>query len=135
MTNEEVIEVLYNNNYDYAGWKISKKAIELYKLRKNVNEFEIDFCCRTDTILVQISKEVGDDFDDKSSITKIKTIPKKYENYYYIEQDCGKECVEIDKTRYKLDIMYNKMKQILQSNNNDNIKINEIEQFISAFKM
>ena len=71
MTNEEVIEVLYNNNYDYVWWKISKKAIELYKLRKNVTEFELDFCCRNDTILVQIYKELSDNFDDKFSITKI----------------------------------------------------------------
>jgi hypothetical protein len=136
MTNEEVIEVLYNNNYNYAGWKISKKAIELYKFRKNETEFELDFCCRNDVILVQIYKELGDDFDDMSSITKIKIIPKKYEDYYYIKQDdCGKEYIKIDKTKYKLDIIYNKIKKILQSNNNDNTKINEIEQFISAFEM
>lgn len=135
MTDEEVIEVLYNNNYDYGGWKISKKAIELYKLRKNITEFELDFCCRNDTILVQIYKDLGHDFDDKSSITKIKTIPKKYENYYYIEKDYGKEDIKIDKTKYKLDNMYNKIKKILQSNNNDNTKINEIEQFISELEM
>ena len=85
--NEELIEVLYNNNYDYAGWKISKKAIELYKLRNNTTKFELDFCCRNDPILVQIYKELGNDFDDKFSITQIKKILKKYENYYYIETD------------------------------------------------
>lgn len=78
---------------------------------------------------------MGHDFDDKSSITKIKTIPKKYENYYYIEQDCGKEYIKIDKTKYKLDIIFNKIKKILQSNNNDNTKINEIEQFIFEFEI
>ena len=135
MINEEEIEILYNIKYDYAGWKISKKAIELYKLRNNITEFELDFCCRHDPILVQIYKELGDDFDDKSSITKIKKILKKYENYYYIKQDCGKENIRIDKTKYKLDNIYNKIKEILQSNNDNNIKINEIKQFISAFDM
>ena len=55
MTNEEVIEVLYNNNY--SKWSMSKKAIELYKFKNNLNEFELDFCCRNDPNLVQIYKD------------------------------------------------------------------------------
>lgn len=134
---EAEIEVLYNNKY--GGWKISKKAIELYKLRNidsNLTELEFDYyCCRNDQILIQIYKELGDDFDDKHSKTKIKKILKKYENYYYIDQYDGKENVKIDYTKYKLDNIYNKLKEILQSNNNNNIKINEIEEFISAFEI
>ena len=50
-----------------------------------------------------------------------------------IETDCRREYIKIDKTKYKLDNMYNKIKEILQSNSNT--KINEIEQFILAFEM
>ena len=92
-------------------------------------------CNRQDPILVQIYKELGDNFDGKYSKTKIKKILKKYENYYDIDEYDGKECVKINYTKYKLDNIYNKIKEILQSNNNDNTKINEIEQFISTFEI
>jgi hypothetical protein len=137
MINEEEIEILYN--ICYGGWTISKKAIELYKLRNpnyNLTENEFDYYFnRQDTILIQIYKELGNDFDDKYSKTKIKKILKKYENYYDIDEYDGKEWVRINYTKYKLDNIYNKIKEILQSNNNDNTKINEIEQFISSFEM
>ena len=137
MVNEEEIEILIN--ICYGGWNISKKAIELYKLRNpsyNVTGNVFDyFFDRHEPILVQIYKELGDNFDGKYSKTKIKKILKKYENYYDIDEYDGKECVKINYTKYKLDNIYNKIKEILQSNNNDNTKINEIEQFISAFEM
>ena len=135
MINEEEIEVLYNNNY--SNWRISKKAIELYILRSNVTNFELDFCCRNDPILIQIYKELGDDFNDKSSITKIKKILKKYENYYYIEAEYGKEHIKIDFIKCKLYTIYNKIKEILHdnNNNNNNIKIKEIEEFISTIEL
>ena len=133
MINEEEIEILYNNRY--GGWKISEKANELYKLRShNSTEIEFDYYYnRNDTTLIQIYKELGNDFDGKYSSTKIKKIPKKYENYYYIDEYDGKEYVKIDYTKYKLDNIYNKIKEILQNNNNDNTKINEIELFMSVF--
>jgi hypothetical protein len=137
MVNEEEIEILLN--ICYGGWNISKQAIELYKLRSpsyNVSGNDFDyFFNRHDCILVEIYKELGDNFDGKCSKTKIKKILKKYENCYEIEEYDGKECVKINYTKYKLDNIYNKIKEILQSNNNDNAKINEIEQFISAFEM
>lgn len=137
MVNEEEIEILCN--ICYGGWNISEKAIELYKLRNpiyNVTENEFDYYFnRHDPILVQIYKELGEEFDDKYSRTKIKKILKKYENYYGINEYDGKECVTIDYTKFKLDNIYNKIKEILQNNNNDNTKINEIKQIISAFEM
>ena len=136
MVNEEEIEILIN--ICYGGWNISKKAIELYKLRNpsyNVTGNAFDYFNRHEPILIQIYKELGDNFDGKHSKTKIKKILKKYENYYDIDEYDGKECVKINYTKYKLDNIYNKIKEILQSNNNDNTKINEIEQFISAFEM
>jgi hypothetical protein len=141
MENEEEIEILYNNCY--GGWNISKKAIELYKLRNNnvqdsdnTLDSELDFYYqRNDPILIQIYKELGHEFDDKYSKTKLKKINKKYENYFYIDEYDGAECVKINYTKYKLDNLYNRMKEILQSNDNNQTKINEIEQFISSFEL
>ena len=137
MVLDEEIEILLN--ISYGGWKISKKAIDLYKLRSpsyNITKNYFDYYFnRQDPILIQIYKELGDNFDGKCSKTKINKILKKYENYYDIDEYDGKECVRINYTKYKLDNIYNKIKEILQSNNNDNTKINEIEQFISMFEM
>ena len=64
---EEEIEILIN--ICYGGWNISKKAIDLYKLRNpnfNITESDFDYYFhRNDDILIQIYKELGDDFDDK----------------------------------------------------------------------
>jgi NAD-dependent SIR2 family protein deacetylase len=65
------------------------------------------------------------------TINLVKPKLKKYENYYYIHEYDGKECVQIDFAKYNLDNIYYKIKEILQSNNNT--KINEIELFIAAF--
>ena len=134
MINEEEIEILINIRF--GGWNMSKKAIELYKLRNPENNFENDFendFNRHDPILVEIYKELGNNFDGKYGKTKIKKIPKKYENYYDIDDYEGIESVKINYTKYKLDNIYNKIKKILQTNNDHSTKINEIEQFILAF--
>jgi hypothetical protein len=100
---------------------------------------ELNFCYeisyRCDPTLIEIYKELGNEFDDKYSKTKIKKIPKKYKNYCEIEEYDGQECVKIDYTKYKLDNIYTKIKEILQSNNDNNIKIHKIEKFIEAFDM
>ena len=59
-TDNEEIEVLLNDCY--GGWVISNKARELYKLRKteNSNNYSTK---RSDPILIQIYKELGDEFD------------------------------------------------------------------------
>jgi len=132
MVNEEEIEILIN--ICYGGWNISKKAIDLYKLRNpNFNVYESDFDYyfhRNDVILIQIYKELGDDFDGgKHSKTGIKKIPKKYENHYIISEYDGLESVEIDYTKYELDNLKKKIKEILENNNIDNDE--KIKQFIN----
>jgi hypothetical protein len=131
-TDNEEIEVLYNDCH--GRWEISDKANELYTLRKP-NNYNNYVRRRSDPILIQIYNELGDEFDKKHSKTSIEKIPKKYENYFYISEYDGLEQVEIDYTKYKLDNIYTKIKEILQSNNDNNTKINEIDQFISAFEM
>ena len=95
---------------------------------------EFNELCRADPILIQVYNELGADFNGKYSKIKIKKIPKKYEKYYYISEYDGLECVEIDYTEYKLDTIYNKITEILQSTKNNNIKLIEIEEFILKYK-
>lgn len=126
ITPEEEIEVLYNNRY--GGWTISSKARKLYKLRKTDNSRNY-LSIRSDPILIQIYKELGDDFDDtKYSKTAIEKIPKKYEKYYTIREYDGLETVEIDYTSYELDNLKQKIKEILENNSIDNDeKINQFK--------
>ena len=107
MINEEEIEILIN--ICFGGWTMSKKAIGLYKLRNPENVFK-DFS-RHDPILVQIYKELGNEFDDRYSKTIIIKILKKYENYYDIDEYDGRESVKINYTKYKLDNIYNEIKK------------------------
>ena len=124
-TDNEEIEILYNTRY--GRWVISNKAMELYKLRKTIN-FNYYLHKRNDPILVQIYKELGDEFDGNCSSTKIEKIPKKYENYYFISEYDGLETVEIDYTKYQLDNLKQKIKEILEENSIDNDeKINQLK--------
>jgi hypothetical protein len=138
MIGEEFIEILYNTSY--GGWGISDKAIELYKLRNvNDNSMALEYEChellsRTDPILIQIYNELGDEMNTKCCKIRIKKIPKKYENYYYISEYHGRESIAIDFTNYKLDTVYSKITEILQSTNNNDIKIIKIEEFMSTLK-
>ena len=121
---EEEIEVLFNDCY--GGWQISNKANKLYELRKT-EKSENYIRKRSDPILVQIYKELGDEFDGgKHSKTEIEKIPKKYEKYYIISEYDGLETVEIDYTLYELDHLKQKIKEILENNHMDNDeKINQ----------
>ncbi len=135
---EELIEVLYN--ICYGGWGISEKAVELYNLRNGNNNpittLDSGDLCRHDPILIQIYKELGVEFNDVYAKIQIKKIPKIYENYYYIREYDGAESVNIDYTNYnKLNAVCNKIKEILQSTDDNTIKINEMTDFISSFKM
>ena len=123
--NEEEIEVLLNDCY--GGWQISNKANKLYELRRK-KDSNYYIRKRSDPILVQIYKELGDEFDGgKHSKTGIEKIPKKYEKYYYISEYDGLEKVEIDYTKYELDHLKQKIKEILENNNIDNNeKINQL---------
>lgn len=125
LDNEEEIEVLYNDCY--GSWKISPIAEELYLLRKKENKIRR----RSDPILIQIYNELGEKFDGTNSKTIIQKIPKKYENYYYIDQYDGLESIEIDYTKYEMDNLKKNIKEILENNSMDNDeKINEIKKMV-----
>lgn len=124
---EEEIEVLLNDCY--GGWNMSNKAKNLYKFRKTENSNNNYIRKRSDPILVQIYKELGDEFDGgENSKTGIEKIPKKYENYYIISEYDGLETVEIDYTLYELDHLKQKIKEILENNStNNDEKINQLK--------
>ena len=124
---EEEIEVLLNDCY--GGWQISNKANKLYELRRKKDSNNYNYIRkRSDPILVQIYKELGDEFDGgKHSKTGIENIPKKYEKYYIISEYDGLESVEIDYTKYELDHLKQKIKEILENNDIDNHE--KIKQF------
>ena len=138
MENIEEIQILCNGCY--GGWGISDKACELYKLRKNdekiKNELSIyENKIRTDPILIQIFYELGPEFNDNYSKIYIKKIPKIYEKYYDIQEYDGLESVSIDYSKYKFDNLKNKINEILQSDCNNDKKINKLQRFMSAFDM
>ena len=122
---EEEIEVLLNDCY--GGWQISNKAKKLYELRRT-KDSNYYLRRRSDPILVQIYKELGDEFDGgKYSKTGIEKLPKKYEKYYIISEYDGLESIEIDYTKYELDHLKQKIKEILENNSIDNDE--KIKQF------
>lgn len=59
-TDNEEIEILYNAIY--GGWGISDKAEELYSIRR-MNSSNNYVHNRSDPVLIQIYKELGDEFD------------------------------------------------------------------------
>ena len=109
--NDERIEIMVNSCY--GGWHPSDKAIKLYhsRVRKTNPDFieveSFSFCFdrsyRHDPILVQIFKELGDEFDEVFSKTRLVSISKKYEKFYSIseeEEADGIETVGIDILSY-----------------------------------
>ena len=125
---EEKIKVLYNNCY--GRWGVSDKAQELYNIRmKEINPehnaisyFGIR-CSRDDPILVQIYEELGYEFNGEYSNVGIEYIPKKYENYYTINEYDGSEEIEIDYIRYEFDKLKENINKILISNISNDDKI------------
>jgi len=101
---EETVKVLYN--VSYGGFALSDETIKLYNERstelKIVSRYEE--VSRTDPILVQIYEEIGyKKFGlGRGASIDIKEIPKKYENYYKINEYDGKEEVSIDYNAYKV---------------------------------
>jgi hypothetical protein len=97
---------------------------------------------RNDPILIEIYKELGDEFDYiKYSKTLIKKIPKKYEKYYYITEYDGLEEVNIDYAKYEADYLkirieniksiLENIKSILENDTIDNDeKINQLKLII-----
>jgi len=130
-TNDEFIEVLYNNCY--GGWGVSEQAINLYNNRMkeiDPNHVSIEdsgdlWSNRHDPVLVKIFHELGDAFNEsRYNCSKIAIIPKKYENCYIIKEYDGLESIQIDKNKYKLDMI---RQMITNDTMTSDEKINELK--------
>lgn len=116
-----------------------KKAIRLYNERmkqlnpdyKQINGdenfYKIFENNRHDPVLVEIYRELGNEFNGKWNSSKIITIPKKYKNHYVISEYDGLENVTIDKDKYKVDTI----KEIILDNISSDEKINKINDILS----
>lgn len=131
-TTEDNIEILFNAHY--GGFYPSNKSTEIYnrRMREINSEFiPIKTCIhvkRHDKLLVQIFRELGDEFATmKRNTIEIYSIPKKYENCYIIDKYEGIEYISVDINKYIL----KKISEILVSNNNHDDKINEINIIMS----
>lgn len=118
MKNGETINIMYSVKTD--GWTLTDKAIELYnqRMREQNPKFrdvtKYDCFLRHDPLLFILYKELGQDFciEDYNNI-KICKIPKKYEDYYDIEEYDGVETITINYWEHSMDNMKNKIKGIL----------------------
>jgi hypothetical protein len=132
LENNEQIEVMYNDIY--GSWNISNKAKEIYKLRKIERKLDkeiIYISKRNDPLLIEIYRELKEEFDGEFSKTIIKKIPKIYENYYFIDKYDGYESVEIDYIKYELHNLKKNIKEIIKNENMDNYeKLNQINKVI-----
>lgn len=134
---EESISVLYNDSRGY--WTPSDKVIELYNKKMKENDpnfkelklYQFEYIDRHDPVLIDIYIENREEFDDELySLTKMKTFPKKYENYYTISSyNNGPERIIIDHLRYEKDEIIKGVKEILKNemtNDNKIIELNKI---------
>jgi hypothetical protein len=122
MTKDQ-IELLYNGCY--GGWGISTEAYNLYNLKmlekdSSFEPLDKQYKCsfennieRHNPILVQIYHEIGKKMNDTYSKICVKTIPKKYENYYIITEYDGIESVVINHIQYEYDTFKSTLKEIL----------------------
>jgi hypothetical protein len=137
METNDTIHVLYNACC--GKWRPSEKAIQLYNQQYNQemkktypnykpkiepnSELGIYSSCRHDPMLLNIFYELREGFDGQNSITKVKILPRKYANHYYITENNGLEKVNLD-----IDQLYtkNKLYEILNSGMTNDEKISEL---------
>jgi hypothetical protein len=125
---ELVIEVLINGCF--GGFVLSDKVCDLYnqrKIKKLGEDDELSPHCevdRSDPILLKIFHEIGsDNFSGLCSCISIKTIPKKYQYFYSIDEYDGMESIKINHEQYVID----KFESILDSDMSNDDKILELQ--------
>jgi len=122
MTLNEKIHIMYNNCF--GGFSFSEEAIDEYNKRNPTKPIdsssEID---RADTSMIQICVELGLKANGRRSSIQLAEIPKKYANYFKINEYDGAEGVSIDVNSYKLD----NIKVIVEDDNNSNSNEDKID--------
>lgn len=95
------MEILLNGCY--GGFGVSKKALDLYNKRtgKNVmDDYELRDDCRTDPILIDIIKELGEEANGSCSKLYVDEVPDGYD--YWIEEYDGVETLHLSVTEQHL---------------------------------
>lgn len=91
------MKVLFNNCF--GGFSISKKALELYRKKKNIVGLEIkdewddyeNYCCytRTDETLIEVVEELGAEANGSCAELAIAEVPDG--SYWHIDEYDGAE--------------------------------------------
>ncbi len=97
------IDVMCNESH--GGFSFSKEAKKLYCKNMNVSEADVNFrtISRTDPVMIQIVRDLGDRVNGESSNICLERIDAKYEKHFYIDEYDGYESVVISYDEYKLD--------------------------------
>jgi hypothetical protein len=146
MIEDEMIEVLYN--YSYGRFGVSDEAIQLYsertgKIYDDDNYYyNYDIEIRSDPVLIEIYKQLGNKFNESYCECNIKKIPKKFKKCYFFTDYEGIEDVHIDGTKYdkivqhNVNILKQSAKEILDCDNMDRRdKLDELANLISSFNV
>ena len=131
---EEMIPILINNSY--GGFGLSEEAIELYNKKKSAldptnvkHEKYFGYTRqRIDPILIEVFHELGDRINEKYSKIECEQIPKKYANYYHIQDYDGKEWFDIEYELYVIDQIQSILNDIFLSSDE---KIEKIQLVIT----
>jgi hypothetical protein len=95
------MEILLNGCY--GGFGVSEKALDLYNKRTGKNETYIsgyERCYRTDPILIDIVKELGEEANSGYSNLYVDEVPDGYD--YWIEEYDGIETLHTSVTEQHL---------------------------------
>jgi hypothetical protein len=141
---EEYTYILINNVY--GGYNLSEEAIQLYnqksrdiKIRSNdpdkqdnepkENKYDL-FIERHDPLLIEVFNELGSEkCSGQHCRLKMVRIPKKYEDYYRINEYDGKEGISIKQHEYLLD----NIKRVVDAAPPDDERIQEIREILKDF--
>ena len=97
---EDLIPVLYNTCF--GGFHLSKEAIRIYGERSGATNLSSFNLPRTDSVLAEVVKELGDAANGMCSSIKTLYVPRQYKNFVSISEYDGLESVSVDFARYKL---------------------------------
>lgn len=107
MLEEPKVAVLYNACF--GGFTLSEQALRRYCEIKGIQcsqdtLYSVDCGVpRHDPDMVAVVRELGKAANGPCTDLKVKEIPRKFLNYYYIDEYDGYESVCIDYKKYKLD--------------------------------
>jgi len=121
-------------NIGFGGFSLSQEAEELYATRRKITDpsyelkkYSSHMLDRADPILIQIFHELKEKTNGQYANIGIEWINNKYKDYYSIEDYDGKEDIRIDYGHFEHDKLINSIKNIINTDKNQNEKIDAIK--------